>query len=359
MTAIRTITRLQDADDANVTPAVGEDGKALVYDHGTGKFVLADRGGGSGLPLTAGSGEALTGTLYLDPGSDDSALLWRVPITTADVPDIIFRVGKATFSGVDDIVWNLGWNQGGEVATKHTWYLQMEYDYVTGGKRYVEAHFNLFGPGQTPQMRPLTLSYTTDATTGTVLWRTSTFYVSNMANVQKFSLTGLDSSPVMRADASVQFYTPAVTNAFNVVSATNTITVFQIDGTANDVTIRPRLLVVKNITSGTNWITANSFSNQLHIGTGAALARLSLTVENDTYKGFVVQAASGQTKTVIETQDSAAAVQFAIGPAGQLRTNQTAANTAAPSGVTARQLPIYDTAGTLLGYIPIYASAWT
>jgi hypothetical protein len=40
MTAIRTITRLQDADDANVTPAVGEDGKALVYDHGTGKFVL-------------------------------------------------------------------------------------------------------------------------------------------------------------------------------------------------------------------------------------------------------------------------------------------------------------------------------
>jgi hypothetical protein len=38
--AIRAITRLQDADDVNVTPAVGVDEYALVYDHDTTRFVL-------------------------------------------------------------------------------------------------------------------------------------------------------------------------------------------------------------------------------------------------------------------------------------------------------------------------------
>jgi len=38
--AIRTITRLQDADDINVSLGVGVDEYALTYDHDTGKFVL-------------------------------------------------------------------------------------------------------------------------------------------------------------------------------------------------------------------------------------------------------------------------------------------------------------------------------
>ncbi len=38
--AIRTITRLVDADDVDVTPAVGEDEKVLAYDHDTQTFVL-------------------------------------------------------------------------------------------------------------------------------------------------------------------------------------------------------------------------------------------------------------------------------------------------------------------------------
>lgn len=33
-------------------------------------------------------------------------------------------------------------------------------------------------------------------------------------------------------------------------------------------------------------------------------------------------------------------------------------NTHSPSGATAYQLPVYDSAGVLLGYIPIYGSAW-
>ena len=43
----------------------------------------------------------------------------------------------------------------------------------------------------------------------------------------------------------------------------------------------------------------------------------------------------------------------------QLRTSQTGSNTATPSGATSRQWPIYDESGTLLGYVPIYASPWT
>lgn len=43
---------------------------------------------------------------------------------------------------------------------------------------------------------------------------------------------------------------------------------------------------------------------------------------------------------------------------GGIGTSSTASNTNTPSGATARQLPIYDVSGTLLGYIPIYGSAW-
>jgi|JI10StandDraft_1071094.scaffolds.fasta_scaffold202791_3 hypothetical protein len=49
---------------------------------------------------------------------------------------------------------------------------------------------------------------------------------------------------------------------------------------------------------------------------------------------------------------------FAIGSDGKIKTDQAGANTNTPSGATAHAMPIYNVAGTLLGYIPIYASAW-
>lgn len=84
-----------------------------------------------------------------------------------------------------------------------------------------------------------------------------------------------------------------------------------------------------------------------------------LRTRADTNKGLVVKANSGsQSANLMEAQTSAAAVMFAIGPAGSVRTNQSSANTNTPSGATAYQLPIYNESGTLLGYIPIYGSAW-
>lgn len=73
---------------------------------------------------------------------------------------------------------------------------------------------------------------------------------------------------------------------------------------------------------------------------------------------LVAQEAASQTADAVQTKNSSNTVQFAIGAGGKMKTNQATANTHTPSGATAKQLPIYDTAGTLLGYIPIYGSAW-
>jgi hypothetical protein len=43
---------------------------------------------------------------------------------------------------------------------------------------------------------------------------------------------------------------------------------------------------------------------------------------------------------------------------GAQRTESAVANTNTPSGVTAYQWPIYDADGALLGYVPLYGSAW-
>jgi hypothetical protein len=67
---------------------------------------------------------------------------------------------------------------------------------------------------------------------------------------------------------------------------------------------------------------------------------------------------SGQSVQIFDVRNSASDVLFAVGANGQIRTNQTSANTNSPSGATAYKLPIYDAAGSLLGYVPVYGSAW-
>lgn len=73
---------------------------------------------------------------------------------------------------------------------------------------------------------------------------------------------------------------------------------------------------------------------------------------------ITVRGSAGQTSHLTEWQDSTAAVQFAIGATGKILTNQATANTNTPAGATAKALPIYDAAGTLLGFIPVYAAQW-
>ena len=76
------------------------------------------------------------------------------------------------------------------------------------------------------------------------------------------------------------------------------------------------------------------------------------------HTAFLVKEYASQTADPFQVQNSAAAVQFAIGAAGKILTNQAVANTNTPSGATSKAMPIYDAAGTLLGYMPVYASTW-
>lgn len=75
--AIRTITRLQDADDVNVSLDAGEDGKALVYDHDTARFVLDTVAGGSDFSAVvdaAGNGDYTTLAAALAAASAGDAI---------------------------------------------------------------------------------------------------------------------------------------------------------------------------------------------------------------------------------------------------------------------------------------------
>ena len=65
---------------------------------------------------------------------------------------------------------------------------------------------------------------------------------------------------------------------------------------------------------------------------------------------------AGQAFRIYDT--IAGAESFSVEARGRIRTNQDTANTNTPSGATAAQMPIYNESGTLIGYIPIYASAW-
>ena len=71
-----------------------------------------------------------------------------------------------------------------------------------------------------------------------------------------------------------------------------------------------------------------------------------------------ISAASGGSFRVHNNATDSDSNLFEIDSDGKIGTNQDAANTNTPSGATAHQLPIYDEGGVLLGYIPIYGSAW-
>lgn len=73
---------------------------------------------------------------------------------------------------------------------------------------------------------------------------------------------------------------------------------------------------------------------------------------------LILKGYSGQTAMLQQWQDSGGNVVFGIEADGDIRTAQASTNTNTPSGATAYKLPIYNASGTLLGYIPIYGSAW-
>lgn len=86
--------------------------------------------------------------------------------------------------------------------------------------------------------------------------------------------------------------------------------------------------------------------------------KLEVNTISASHKGIVIKGVASQTGNLLEGLSSSSVVQFAIGAAGKICTNQTTANTNTPSGPTVRQWPVYNEAGTLLGYAPLYANPW-
>ena len=77
-----------------------------------------------------------------------------------------------------------------------------------------------------------------------------------------------------------------------------------------------------------------------------------------TNTGLIIRGATSQSANLQEWQNSGNTVQFAVGPTGKILTNQAVSNTNTPSGATTKAVPLYDIAGTLLGYFPLFASLW-
>lgn len=109
--------------------------------------------------------------------------------------------------------------------------------------------------------------------------------------------------------------------------------------------------------TNTKYMFVASTAGLAGIGELAPNAQLQITNASTTTRTLIAQAASSNARNIIEAKESSTVV-FGVGVGGKMLTNQAAANTNTPSGSTAYQLPIYNTAAALLGYIPVYAAAW-
>lgn len=96
------------------------------------------------------------------------------------------------------------------------------------------------------------------------------------------------------------------------------------------------------------WVnTGGDFNGTLKLGQQYASGTFGVT----TYIGQV----SGSD---FKISNNLEATLFGVDYQGKIKTNQAITNTNAPSGATVKALPVYNEAGTLLGYVPIYASQW-
>ena len=346
-----------DLDDLVTEVENARDGYPTLLDH-LNAMELEGAGTSTGLPLTAGSGEALTGTLYMNPGSDDSAQLFRVPVTSETNGDVLFNLHRVAFSGIDDVVFNWGFNQsvgGGKVdAGLHSWYLQLEFDYSFGGKRWVEWHLNLDPVGGASIFRPMQFQYTTDGSEGLLYFRSTDFRVSNFDGTTVAFLASFPTATSSDPTVQMKGYIDIVprTASPSMLIRNDDATFYQINGT--DVEQRARITKLMSADGSTEY-----FSMSTTAGYNTSSRRLDVNSTATSQPTLQLTGPASHTGPLLSALNSAAAVQFQVGPAGQLRTNQAAENTATPSGATAYQLPIYNAAGTLLGYIPVYGSAWS
>jgi hypothetical protein len=64
------------------------------------------------------------------------------------------------------------------------------------------------------------------------------------------------------------------------------------------------------------------------------------------------------TAYTVKLLNSAGTQIWSVDGVGQPRFAAATVNTNTPSGATAYKLPVYNESGTLIGYVPVYSSAW-
>lgn len=95
----------------------------------------------------------------------------------------------------------------------------------------------------------------------------------------------------------------------------------------------------------------------INVGYAPVEAGLQIRCGDAALPGLLINM-HANTTDALQFKNASDAIQFAISTDGKIKTNQATANTNPPSGATAKKLAIYDTAGALLGYVPVYGSAW-
>jgi hypothetical protein len=91
-----------------------------------------------------------------------------------------------------------------------------------------------------------------------------------------------------------------------------------------------------------------------------------ILVQNNAQTDFSLLKFGGTTSSFPAIKRSATDIQFRLADDSayasivveKLKINTAVTNTNTPSGATAKALPVYDVAGSLLGYIAVYASQW-
>lgn len=303
------------------------------------------------LPLTAGSGQALTGPLYMNPGSDDSAILFRVPTTSTNNGDILFNVNRADFSGVQDVVFNLGFNQsvgGSKVDSDiHAWAFQMENDYYTGGKHWVEAMLAL-SPVTGDALRPLMLQYETDASEGYFTIRATTFSVAPLTGGYHaiYVTTTGDQPTSVKFTGAIELWPTAASGSGVMIQGLDGVNpCFNLDTNTDAVAWK---------LSAVRWATkADADVLSIDMGTKQinTTGLLSLIPSAASVNPFRIIGLAGQSANLIHLYNSDSATLWAIKPNGAMLP-ATLADAAADNGTvyyssTASKLVYKDSGGTV------------
>jgi hypothetical protein len=334
--AIRTATRIQDQDDFGSVPGAGNDGYALTWDNGTGEFVLA--------AVSAGVTDhgALTGLT----DDDHTGYLLATGARTGASSQ-----GQTFTNGIIGPAW--------KPASDSTTALQMQ---QAGGTAIltVDTTNRRIGVNTTPSAARLEFQ-ALGTNEALLVFRDS----GGNSRLIMFDSGNVFSSAVPSTSGDTTKSSGAF--IFNRTRWNGSASVeegFAFSHLAYDSSAGRSALWLQNSASGVVMALSNGTYGQVAINYAypadalISLGQLILRPYDASTVGMTIWLQNAQSANAYQAADKDGTPIWAIGPTGQQKTNQATANTNTPSGATAYQLPIYNASGSLLGYVPIYGSAW-